>query len=180
MSYSGAAAAVAIGLTLLNLLLTLGVIRRLREHTDLLSRRVVDNPAEAKVMLDPGQEPAGFVVTAQDGGVIDSAMLAQRSLVAFLSPGCDLCHEQLPEFIGYAGHFSNGRDATVAVVVGDHEQAHELVSRLTPVAKVVLEDKDGAMCKAFDVKGYPAYAVVDGGVIVASGYRMDSLPAPSL
>ena len=46
----------AVALTLLNLVLTIGVIRRLREHTGLLSAR----GGATDVMLDVGETPGRF------------------------------------------------------------------------------------------------------------------------
>lgn len=179
MAYVVAGAVLAGAVSLLNLVLTLAVIRRLREHTELLSRRN-EGPPEPQVMLAAGEAPTAFEVAAKDGDRITNATHTDHSLVAFMSPGCDACHEQLPDFIAYAERFPGGRDARVAIVVGAGDGSEELITRLEAVARVVEEEPKGAMSTAFGVNGYPAYAVVDGGVIRASGYRVDQLPATTL
>lgn len=77
-------------LCLVNLLLTLGLARRIREE-----------PPE--VML-----PAGAHT---------DAALEPPTLVGFFSPTCGPCQERLPEFIARARRAPAGR--TLAVVVGD-------------------------------------------------------------
>jgi hypothetical protein len=131
-------------------------------------------------MIDAGQAPAEFDVVARDGSAITSATNTGPHLVAFLSPQCDLCHEQLPSFIDYAQRFPGGRNATTAVVIGPPEESERLAARLEPVTRVVFEESGGAMYTAFGVQGFPAYAVVEEGVVRASGYRVESLPAAAL
>ncbi len=178
MSYIAAGAIVVAAVSLVNLVLTLGVIRRLREHTELLSRRTQGpTPDELTSMLTRGETPAEFAATAEDGGVVTNENVAEHSLVAFMSTGCDACHQQLPQFVSYAEEFAGGRDATVVVVVGTGEVADEMIATLQPLARVVREEHEGPITKAFGVIGFPAYAVLDGGTVRASGYRVDQLPA---
>ncbi len=135
-------------LCLVNLLLTLGLARRIREEP----------PA---VMLPPGSR----VETA----------LEPPTLVGFFSPGCGPCHERLPEFVARARRAPAGR--TVAVVVGDGEQADDMVTTLTAAVSTVVEARDGTLTTAFGVKGFPAFALVgDGGRIEASGTDLALIP----
>jgi hypothetical protein len=173
MPYLSTAVALAIGLCLLDLVLTLGVIRRLREHTELLSRRTADDTEFEPVMMGPGERPEDFTAVTMDGSMITSN--AEHGLIAFLSPGCKLCHEQLPDFMEYARRFPGGRGATIAVVVGEGPQAEELAARVESVARVVIEAHGGALSTAFKVRGYPAYAILDDGAVQASGYGLDQL-----
>src|SRR5579863_5118363 len=61
------AAVIIVGiLCLLDMLLTFGVIRRLREHSELLRTRQFGDETPV-ISLSAGQVPAEFAVTADDG-----------------------------------------------------------------------------------------------------------------
>lgn len=135
-------------LGLLNLLLTLGLARRIREEP----------PA---VMLPPGAR-------------VDTTF-EPPTLVGFFSPGCGPCHERLPEFVARARRAPAGR--TVAVVVGDGERADDMVTTLGGAVSTVVEPGGGTLSTAFGVKGFPAFALVgDGGRIEASGTDLAAIP----
>jgi thiol-disulfide isomerase/thioredoxin len=135
-------------LCLVNVLLTLGLARRIREEP----------PA---VMLPPGSR-------------VDTA-LEPPTLIGFFSPGCGPCNERLPEFVARARRAPAGR--TVAVVVGDGEHADDMVATLTAVTSTVVEPRGGTLATTFGVKGFPAFALVgDGGRIEASGTDLASIP----
>lgn len=76
-------------------------------------------------------------------------------MVAFFSPTCRPCQEKLPRFVEYARSLPDGRNRTLAVVVGEAERAASFVDVLSPVTRVVVEDRDGAVASAFEVKAYP-------------------------
>lgn len=135
-------------LCLVNLLLTLGLARRIRAELP-------------PVVLPPGS-------------LVDAA-LDPPTLVGFFSPGCGPCHESLPEFVARAGRAPAGR--TLAVIVGGGERADEMVAALTDVASTVEEPRGGTLATAFAVKGFPAFALVgDDGRIEASGSDLASIP----
>lgn len=71
-----------------------------------------------------------------------------------------------------------GRQQALAVVVGQEGTA-EQVAQVAPVARTVVEAPDGPLAKAFSVKGFPAFAIVDDSRrILASGYDLDQVPLP--
>ena len=130
-----------------NLLLTLGLARRINEQ---------EPPA---VLLPPGS-------------VVDVA-LEPPTLVGFFSPGCGPCQERLPDFVARARRAPAGR--TLAVVVGD--AADTMVASLTGAASVVVEPRGGTLATAFGVRGFPAFALVgEHGRIEASGTDLASIP----
>jgi thiol-disulfide isomerase/thioredoxin len=176
------AAIVVVGLLcLLDLLLTLGVIRRLRDHTERLSALSAGRaPAGAPDrMLAVGQVPADFAATTVDGDPVSKGLLGAPALVGFFSPGCAPCRERVPEFSAYAGRMPGGRDRTLAVVVGNGERGSQLASELKGVGHVVVEAPGGPVSTAFGVHGFPALCVLDsGGAIAAAGPTLDRLPAP--
>jgi hypothetical protein len=155
-------AVVLIGaLCLLNLVLTLGVIRRLREGRD--------GPA-------PNAVVTAFTATTVDGEAVAPDLLAGYTTVVFLAPECATCREQVPELVRWA----RGRDRArvLAVIDGNVSDTADLVARLAPVARVVVERAGTPVANAFGVTAYPASCLVDGGVIRAWATEPGRLPAP--
>jgi thiol-disulfide isomerase/thioredoxin len=176
------AAVVVLGiLCVLDLLLSFGIIRRLREQNETL--RSVQNQAaavaEPDIALPAGSEVCRFSTTTVTGTPLSNADTADsRLLVGFFSPGCVPCKERIPEFIEYAARFE-GR--VIAVAAGSAEETADMVAQLGEVAEVVLEQTGGPLHKAFEATGYPALCLVDGtGIVLASGWEMSVLPAPAL
>ena len=162
----------ALGLT--NLVLTLGVIRRLREHTELLSNRIPPGPS----IRAAGETVDDFATTTVDGRSFRRGDLADGTLVGFFAPGCTACAKQLSQFLELAEAWPGGRAGTVAIVVGAAESSRTLCDELGRVAGTVLrEGEDPVVSMAFAVTAFPAYAVVDAGGLVAAGaLNLESLP----
>ncbi len=156
------AAVVIVGmLCILNLLLTFGVIRRLREHTGLLSKQVsADN---AGVVARPGRPVREF---GSNG--LSLASLQERTLVGFFAVGCRPCEESLPAFVELAAGASTPVIAIVTTV-SEVENSSAYTSALAPVATVVKERPDGPMASAFGVAGFPTFVLVSGGIVEAVG-----------
>ena len=166
----------AIGL--LNLVLTFGVIRRLREHDVALAAR--PSMAGPDVMVPAGTAVADFQTRTVDDETVSNADLAGHTLVGFFSTTCGSCRERLPEFVTHAATAPGGRDRVLAIVVSDSAEtepsvADPFLAQLRPVARVVTEQHDGPIGKAFGVRGFPALAAVVDGTVVASGDTFDDL-----
>jgi thiol-disulfide isomerase/thioredoxin len=184
MAYLTAAVVLVVLLCLLDLLLTLGVIRRLREHANQLAQLPpglsAGFPEELGVPV--GETVAGFAATTTSGELVSRELLASRTFVGFFAPGCGPCEEQLPGFVEYARAMPGGREQTLAVVIAGEGNAKdtEYLEQLAPVVRVVAEAPGGPVQSAFAVHGYPAlYLVDDGGVVVAGGMSMHALANPS-
>jgi len=176
MPYATALAAVAAVLTVLNLILTFGVIRRLREHSERFSRMNA-GASPSDPVIQPGSAIPAFSAVTVDGQTVAADRLSGETLLGFFSPTCQPCKVMLPKFIEYAGRFGGGRDAVIAVVVGDEAEAAEYVARLAPVAQTVKEGHSGALATAFEVSGLPAVCLVDSdGTVRASGMTIAALP----
>ncbi|WFF00124.1 hypothetical protein [Micromonospora sp. WMMD964] len=165
----------------LQLLLTLGVIRRLREHTAALA-----GVAQPPASLGVGDEVGAFSSATVDGEPVERDSITDETLVAFFTPGCGPCEKRLPEFVSYAGSSPGTRDRPIAVVVAaEAGDADPYVEALRPVARVFVQDSDGAMCRAFQVTAFPTVVKVapasDGRVVITSDrIRLDqpaSVPA---
>ncbi|MGJ6963784.1 peroxiredoxin family protein [Streptosporangium sp. G11] len=160
-----AAAVVLLGvLCLLNLLLTIGILRRMR------AQAVLANPLSA---LGPGSSIGEFGAVTTHGEPVSHDTLT--GVVGFFSADCEACHELLPRFVEHARKL--GRENVLAVFGGDDEAA---VRALTPVARVVVADRDGGpVARAFQNTWTPAlYLVGDDHRVVATGARMEELPLP--
>ncbi|TMR99632.1 TlpA family protein disulfide reductase [Nonomuraea basaltis] len=162
------AAVVLVGLLcMVNLLLTVGVIRRLRKQA---GQPALSHPMMAEG-LSPGERIPEFAVTTTDGEPISEELLGGPALVGFFSPGCAPCEELLPRFVERARGTS---DAVLAVVVADSgEESATYVERLAQVARVVSEQPQGPVQTAFKVAGYPTVLVIDtDGTVVSSDHTM--------
>ncbi|MEV4489226.1 hypothetical protein AB0K04_03820 [Micromonospora coxensis] len=176
MALLTAAVVLVAALGLLNLVLLLGVIRRLREHTDLLSER---QSAPPEVMLEVGSIPGDFVSTTVDGQVRTRADIPPMTLVAFLSPGCDHCEEQLPELEQRAAEMPGGPEHVWVVVVGKGPETQEYADRFAALATVFVEAGTGPLPKAFAIKGFPAFGLLDQhGVVASTAFGLARLDLP--
>jgi hypothetical protein len=170
-----AAAVTFVGLLcLLDLALTIGVIRRLREHSVLLARRSSSPHGES--VAAAGTTVADFGALDADGEQVRRDLLAERTLVGFFALDCAPCRELVPDFVGYAAGVPRGRDRVLAVVVGESGDATDHVGALQSVARVVIEPPGGPLAAAFRVRGFPALAVVDHrGTVLNSGIALEDL-----
>ena len=172
--YGTALVAVAL-LGLLNLVFTLGVIRRLREHSQHLQRLLsAPVPDPAAQPLAPGTTVPGLRELIDVDG--------DQVLVGFFSPGCRPCEALIPEFTGRAGPF--GRDRVLAVLVITTDDDAETYRRmLEPVARVVVEQHGGPIGTALQVIGYPTvYLLTVAGPdaqVTASGMDLSGIPVPA-
>ena len=175
---------VAVGLLcLLDLVLTAGVVRRLREHSAHLEKLLAGRtgpPGGELPVLAPGTAVAPLSGVTVEGEPVSTADLGDRALVAFFSPSCAPCRLIMPQFVERARRFG-GRERTLAVlnVTGD-EDASEYVRQLAPVARVVVERPDGAISEAMRVSAFPSVYLLDltgdAPVVLAGGTDLSVVP----
>jgi hypothetical protein len=169
-----AAVALAGALCLLDLLLTFGVIRRLREHTDLLSALGGKMPV---LGLEAGKSPGRFSAVTTSGELMTDA--ARLRMVAFLSSSCSVCPERVPPFVEYLTNYRLERDSVLAVVETEKGEPVPYLDQLAEVALVCLEPSGGKVSKAFEVDAYPLFFLMDAdGAVITNGYDPAMLPAP--
>ncbi|HEY2505889.1 MAG TPA: hypothetical protein VGI58_05195 [Streptosporangiaceae bacterium] len=169
------AAVIVVGvLCLLDLLLTFGVIRRLREHTALLASR----HGETVVLgLGPGEAPAEFAAVSTSGELLTGP--AGFRLAAFFSSTCPICPRRVPAFLEYVQANRLSRDEVLAVVLAAEDETVPYAEGLADVAHVCLQPADGELATAFHVLGYPAFCLLDAdGAVQLTGYDPAELPAP--
>jgi thiol-disulfide isomerase/thioredoxin len=172
-----AALAVVGALTVANLLLTFGVIRRLREHAEQLAERPAGGSRE--MLIGVGAAPDDFVAMTTAAEPVSRASIAGGQLVGFFTPGCAPCEELAPRFLDRAMTTPGGRERVLAVVVAEPEEAADTVRLFEPVAKVVVEPRGGGVEKAFGVRAYPAVCLLgEDGTVLDSGLSL--IPAAEL
>jgi hypothetical protein len=164
-------------LCLVDLLLTFGVIRRLREHTEILAGT---GPGRSPgIGLVAGQVPEAFASTDADGVEVTGS--AGLSIVAFFSPTCSVCPKRAPAFVDYLRAHRIGRAGVLAVIIG--ETAAEPVpylADLTAVARICAEPPEGPIGRAFGVRAVPAFfALGADGAVLAADHDPAVLPAPA-
>jgi hypothetical protein len=162
-------------LVLLDLLLTFGVIRKLREHTERLD--LMPRPEPQLV----GLPTPAFSATAATGATVSASLFDGGGLAVFLAPDCPGCRSQLPDV-------RRKLDAAVAASVpvllvvtrlhperdlgAEAAEIDELLAALDGHAVVVREPLDGAVQAAFKVSSYPGFFRIgaDGRIAVATNH----------
>lgn len=156
-----------------DLVLTLAVIRRLREHTT----RLAEMSPMAPELASPGTPLGEFTATPTVGGGdrrISHEFFTEPTVVGVFSTTCPGCHERLPEFVDYL--IDESEKPALVLVTGEPEAAKEFTDALDPIATVVVEPLNGPMSKALRVSRVPVFYVVDdNAVIVAAAGRPGEL-----
>lgn len=168
MSYLTAAVVLIGLLCVFNLLLTLGLIRRLKQLGGASAGHV-----GPPIALGPGSPVGEFAAATLDGEQVSHETV--EGLVGFFSAGCEPCHKLIPGFTAQARAL--GRENVLAVVAGEDAEA---VEALSPVARVIVEDFEGPVAGAFQNTWTPAlYLLGSNHRVVAAGGRMEDLPLAS-
>lgn len=165
-------------LCLFDLLLTLGLIRRIRAHETRLEKSGgYNNPLENLASsLVQGSRPEPFAATTTEGGVVASDDLMDGTVVAFMSPHCKPCVSNLPSFIEHTSALPENRQRVIAVLAGEDIEARPMAARLEPVARVVVEPFNGPLASAFKVSALPVIFVLKAdGTVAATSYEIDQL-----
>ncbi|MGN9837110.1 TlpA family protein disulfide reductase [Nonomuraea sp. H19] len=155
------AAVVFVGLLcLFNLVLTLGVLRRLREHTAELERLAGGS------MLMP-YDPHVLV-----GRALPETAAGAR-LVGFFDVGCSTCHERAPQFADAAG-----KQPALAVITGDGAKVADLVAVVGGVSSVITGEEAGLLTHTLGVEAFPTFLLADQeGRVVAAHTELAELTA---
>ena len=163
-------------LTVINLLLCLAVVRRLRAvEESIRASGPPDTPA-------PGTVISGFTATTTSGAVLSSEDLGRNeSFVGVLSVGCPACEEFAAEL--NRGIRSLPEHAVLFVAAGADVDPGPMVRQLGTRAAVVVTAEDGPELSAFGrITAFPTFMRIERGVVAASHVRADAIlgtfPAP--
>jgi thiol-disulfide isomerase/thioredoxin len=166
-------------LCLINLLLTLAVVRRLRQHGEQLTGRRTTDPAMSPY-LPLGTPVPEFAATTLAGEVVSLGDLTgARSIVAFLAVNCPPCRMQLREIAEFAQSFPGGaRRVLVVVSAASLDRAGDYIEELTGKAAIVVERMTGPTGQAFAVSAFPAiYALDERGHVQAASNSIRTIAA---
>jgi len=176
MVFLGAAVALVGALCLLDLLLTFGVIRRLREHAEMLSRAgVQDMPV---IGLASGEPVAAFSALTLGGESLTGA--SGLRVAGFFSSACSVCPERVGPFTEYLAGHRVARESVLSVVVTPDDGPPPYADRLNEAGQVCVVQHDSEVVRAFKVSGFPAFCLLDAdGALIAASYDPAGLPAPA-
>ncbi len=165
--------------TIGHLLITLGLVRRLRTHTDLLNR-LADNSDR---LLPEGTPIPAFTARTTDGRTITQAYLRHPAAVALLAVDCPHCRTNLPDFVAYVRSAGHARDRVPAVVAAgertDPAARQDMLDALAPVATLVSEavGTPGAVAAAFGAQAFPVFYLMRPDATIAMGtHTVRNLP----
>ncbi len=180
MPVVAALAFLALAVCLLDLVLTLGVVRRLRQHTELISNLSTGGRQPYAILAD-GDTAGPFETVATTGEPVSRDRLSGRTLVGSFTPHCSACEVKLPAFVDFAKSFPGGRDQVIAVIVAPENEAETYREQLEPVARVVIESPmTGEIGKALALDSFPAFGVLDqSGTVVGNGVELNQSTAPA-
>jgi hypothetical protein len=170
------AAVIIVGLLcVLDLVLTFGIVRRLREHTELLAGH--RRPAEPPVItLASGQVPTPFAALTTEGREMTGP--DGLRLAGFFASWCPTCPGRVAPFIEYVRAHQIRRDQVLAVLLPGDDGPPAYLGQLAEIAQLSMQDSDSTIIKAFGVSGYPAFCLLgEDGAVVASAFDPAALPA---
>lgn len=170
MAVLAAAVVVLAAMVLVNLAVTLAVIKRLRDAP------AAAPPAERRPAgLGVGAAVPAFAATTTDGSDSGSAALAgRRTLVGFFSTSCAGCVETAPLFAADAAALAPEGTAVLGVVEKwPDDEAEPMASVLGQAGPVVVEAFGGPAMAAFEVRVTPSFFLVgESGRIEAKGLTL--------
>ena len=149
-------------LVVLDLALTLAIVRRLRATGTGAATGHTDPKGTVDVFASPAIGSTIPVVQVQaDSGVpVDTATFTEGgALIAFAAVGCKPCHDQIPELREVVeARVARGDRALVVVLAPapDSEPADDFVAAFEGLAPVVVETGP-QLGQAFEIEGYPTY-----------------------
>ena len=157
-----------------NLLLTLGLARRLRVALRALES---DRPPAEEAFPSAGTKVGSFSVALLSGAEVNSDDLSSGEVeAAFLSVGCKPCALVKQQLVDRGPV----KRSLMTFVVGapDDPAAQRIADDLSSVASdVAIVGVDSPVVKAFGVHAYPTLILLEDGVIRRAGWRIDTVDA---
>jgi hypothetical protein len=174
------AVAVIGAMSCVNLLLTYGVIRRLRQQDTTASQPGL--PALPNVQPAVGQSLPAFAAMSVDGtDVTGETVSTGPAAIGFFSTSCPPCREELPQFLTAVGYLDRRR---IIVVVNDDNADGTVLdafrARADGVCELVVEPTLGPVASTFKVSVFPTMLFVYDGLVVANEQNARALPIPGV
>ncbi|RKG89194.1 hypothetical protein D7W82_07995 [Corallococcus sp. CA049B] len=152
-------------LVVLNLLLTLALIGRLRKLQETVANQV---PTRDPALPLEGDKVGRFEATTVEGDSVTDAVLADgQTLIGFFTPGCRPCSSVREKLIA-----SPPGMPILAFIEGSPEDPDvvSLGASLKQVARVAYLNDGDSITRAVKQAGYPTLVLVDKGVVAAAGH----------
>jgi hypothetical protein len=157
-------------LVLVDLVLSAGVIRRLRAA----ERKLIEISTPPETALALGESMPDFV--SADGRLTRADLVGKPSLVAFFSDNCHLCPPQAERLVERADEIANQGVAVVSVMGTSDDGSDDLIPLLRKAGRLVIEGGSGELKGAFRAGPPPALLMFDdAGVLVATSRRVDEV-----
>lgn len=163
----------------LNLLLMVGVARRLRDHEQRLSVAESSVGAASVTSGPPPGAPAPPIQAAcTDGRTVETNWVhSPEALIGFFSSDCEACYVHAPEFTALSARYPAG--FALSVIADDANGAAPLLQMLEGSSLVVVEPHRGPIGNAYHVEAYPTFVALRNGVATAVSSTLRQLPQPS-
>ncbi len=174
MPYLAAAVVVVGVLCVLNLLLTVAVIRKLRAPSAARA-----STAAADALPQPGTIIGGLDATDVTGRLVDDTWLRGTKLVIVMSATCSACVTQLAGAEAYAGAFPGGRDAVLIAVTGQGGHSAEIISALSGLGRLITGPSAASVAATFNVSGFPGFVLLADARVRSAGHSVSALSALS-
>jgi hypothetical protein len=159
--------AVLAGVTSLNLLLTLALVRRLRGIES------GAGSAATPALPEPGLAVGDFAETTAGGEPLTQASLGEDALVAFLSPECGPCRTAASWLLANRDRLPPAAFALLAADSGD-PRAQAFAAKLATAAAVAFVEVSGPASEAFGgIQEFPTLIRVEHGIITAAEHEAD-------
>lgn len=154
---------------LLNLMLTLGLARRLRVASRTAGAATDPAVPKAGTRVGPFSIPVvgGDAVTTDDlaSGIVEAA---------FLSVGCEPCARVKQELLDRGP--ATRSLMTFVVGAGDDPAAQRIADDLSTVSsEIAIVNVDSSVVKAFDIRAYPTLILLNDGVVQRAGWQLDAI-----
>ena len=154
-------------IVLLNLLLTLGIIRKINNESP------AQNDSFTKHGLEEGTAAPDFTAETLDGERVSLATYAGRSTdFHFLSVHCTPCREILPELLEFAPLAANAGIEFVFVILDELPQARAFVEEFQISLPVLVAPRaNNDFADLYKIGGTPNYCLIDGqGQVISAGH----------
>lgn len=151
------AAVVLVGaIAVLNLLLTMAVIRRLRRNESNMAPPMMDSGPKV------GSALPEFNATSVAGDEVDHKALAgSAGVVAFFSTTCSACKPAVPQLISHVESSDFKPNQVLVVITGEGDEREEFTEMLSGKATIVTEGSMGELTTGFSINAFPSFVHFD-------------------
>jgi thiol-disulfide isomerase/thioredoxin len=159
MIYLTAAVILVGAVGMMNLVLLLGILRRLRAAPPAAAEESHGGGSGLRL----GWRPEPFAVSLLHGGRLTRSDLTGHgeTLIGFFSPTCRPCRAQAPKFAARAAEWPGGPERVLVVVADDTVDGAEFTEQFAGLAKMVVDGLEGPVATAYGVTAFPAFGILD-------------------